>query len=172
MLTVIGIATIQLPLRTNNESTTEGHVAVAKLLLSHGARCDARDLFGKTILHYAIGPLYKLSTQTKSENILQIAVLCLEHATRINICNPRFVDYRDRFGSVALVMAIQLNIELLVKILCVKHHADITLKDVDDFSPLDAAAHFPAFRRIMEKVCLLFVLPSFSYSPDTRHFSS
>ena len=143
MITVIGKA-IGPPLHTHKEGASEGHVAVAKVLLTHGARCDARDLFGKTILHYAIGPLY--TVPGRGADILQIAELCLEHAKRINICNPSLVDYRDRFGAVALSTAIQLNIELLVRILCVKYHANAT--DVDNFS-----SH-PSIRRIMEKVTI------------------
>ena len=158
MITLIGKA-IGPPIHASNEGATEGHVAVAKVLLSHGARCNARDLFGKTILHYAVGPLY--TKPGRGADILQIAELCLEHAKRMNICNPNFIDYRDRFGSVALFMAIQLNQLALVRTLCVKHHADVTIKDVDNFSPLDASRSQPAIYRIMEKVHI--VLPSHCY---------
>lgn len=146
MMTVIGKAIVP----SGKQGTSVDHVAVAKVLLSHGARCNARDVFGKTILHYAIGPLYTMPG--RGADILQIAELCLAHAKRINICNPCLVDYRDRFGSVPLFMAIQLNIESLVRLLCIRHHANGTLKDVEDFSPLDASSRLPSIRRIMEKV--------------------
>jgi hypothetical protein len=54
---VIGYVTTVLVGTRQTEQRSQDYVKLFNLLLSHGARVDARDLCGKTVLHYAIGPL-------------------------------------------------------------------------------------------------------------------
>jgi ankyrin repeat protein len=101
------------------------HVAVVKLLLSHGARTDARDLCGKTAIHYCTSRL----CLPNDPRLLEMGDLIFEASKTQNV-NPPLVDFPDRFGNVALhdtVMAARLD---LVRYLVVKHGADPTIADI------------------------------------------
>ena len=101
---------------------------IMKLLLKHGARCDARDLCGKTLIHYAIGPLCKQGDNT----LLEMAALCIERAKELGL--PPLVNAQDRFGGVPLQEAIKSNRPDLVQFLCITHGADASIKDFEGVS--------------------------------------
>jgi hypothetical protein len=70
-----------------------GHAEVIALLLKHGARPHARDVCGKTIVHYGAG---SHSTATSMELVQP----CIDAAAQQDL--PPLVNIQDRFGTVAL----------------------------------------------------------------------
>lgn len=121
------------------------HVKVVQLLLEHGARPDARDLCGKTIIHYCTGPLCMPGTST----LLEIADLCIARAVELNL--PKLVDVRDRFGGIPLLQAIMCNRADLVAFLCKKNGADVTIKDFDGADPQEMVQLMPSLRSIVDE---------------------
>ena len=75
LLALIGYSTVRLPGGIGRDNS-KGVKDTVKLLLEHGARCDARDLCGKTIVHYAAGPLCTPSDNT----VLELADMCIQKA--------------------------------------------------------------------------------------------
>jgi hypothetical protein len=65
------------------------YCGVMKLLIDNGARVDARDLCGKTVLHYAMGPLCAEGNMIP----LNMADLCINRTKELNF-NPLMVDIR------------------------------------------------------------------------------
>mmetsp|Transcript_28284 Transcript_28284/g.47553 ORF Transcript_28284/g.47553 Transcript_28284/m.47553 type:complete len:372 (+) Transcript_28284:551-1666(+) len=134
MATFIGYASIighavRIVPGVNNPTFVENHRAVVQLLLDHGARYNANDLCGKTIIHYVSGPLCKEGDST----MMELADMCIDKSKADGL-QPPLVDYQDRFGAVPLPQAIIMNREDLVKFLCEKHEANTVLKDVDGCS--------------------------------------
>jgi hypothetical protein len=114
------------------------HVAVVKLLLSYGARTDARDLCGKTAIHYCTSRLCLQGDQ----RLLDMGDLIIE-ASKTQKVNPALVDFPDRFGNVALhdtVIARRLD---LVRYLVVKHGANPTIADNYNVTPISVALPGP-----------------------------
>ena len=67
---------------------------VVEELLSHGARPDARDVYGKTAVHYGAGSM-------ATDESMELVQLCIDAADRLDI-SPRLVDIQDRGGMVAM----------------------------------------------------------------------
>ena len=120
---VIGFAMIA------SASVAKENLAVVKLLLENGARCDARDLCGKNIVHYCAGPLCAPGTTT----LLDIASLCIAKGHELSL--PPLVDMQDRFGCVPLMQPVMMNRLDLVSFLCKTHKADGSIRDKDGCSP-------------------------------------
>eukprot|EP01032_Pedospumella_encystans_P013920 gene13920-16007_t len=139
--TAIGFATMGFLHATGKKQNLE----VAQLLLEHGARPDARDLCGKTIIHYCAGPLCAPGSTT----LLDIADLCIARAAELN--QPPLVDARDRFGGVALQQPVMLNRVDLVAFLCTKHSADATIRDNDNMCAEKMADFSIDIRAIINK---------------------
>jgi hypothetical protein len=93
-----------------------------RLLLEAGARVDARDLCGKTVLHYLVGPLFK---EPQGWDMLRA---CIETSSQLQL-QPPLVDVRDRFGVTVVTYAVMMNLTSLVKVLCEDYHADTTIAD-------------------------------------------
>ena len=93
-----------------------------QLLLAAGARVDARDLCGKTVLHYLVGPMFK---EPAGWNMLQA---CIESSSQLQLQAP-LVDLQDRFGVTAVLYAVMMNLTKLVKSLCENYGADTAIAD-------------------------------------------
>ncbi len=100
-------------------------IEVVRVLLSFGDRVDARDFIGKTLLHYAMGPLCRPPTT------FEMADLCIVRAKEIGFA---LVDAQDRCGMVALHQAIMGAQPDQVRFLVEKHHADSSITDSDGVS--------------------------------------
>lgn len=107
---------------------------VIHFLLSNGARVDARDLCGKTVLHYLTGPLF----QEGDGMMTKICDICIQNSTDRKL-SPRLVDTQDRFGTVPLTQSIMSNRIDLVEFLCTNHLADGSIADYEGVSPLSMA---------------------------------
>jgi hypothetical protein len=134
--TVIGMGTVSMA--TNAVRDSRDYYGVMKLLIDNGARVDAKDLCGKTILHYVIGPL------CVEGNIvpLNMADLCINKTKEKNL-SPPLVDVRDRFGAVPLFQAIYINRADLVLFLSKRHHANPRLADNDGMIPIKLVEKLP-----------------------------
>ena len=106
-------------------------LGVVKLLLEHGARPDARDLCGKSFLHYAMGPLNRFGDEIP----LKMSNLVIAAAIAKGI-TPSLVDFQDRFGEVPLMPPIMTNRHDLLSFLCMEHNADVGIEDFTGTSPL------------------------------------
>jgi hypothetical protein len=137
----IGFGTIRAVGGASNDGS--GNVEVVRLLLKHGARPDARDVCGKTIIHYCCGPLCKPGSKV----LLDIADLCITRAAEMSL--PKLVDARDRFGGVALQQAVMTMRTDFAHFLCTKYRADANIEDYDGCSPFTMADSVPAVRSIM-----------------------
>lgn len=124
------------------------HLGVVKLLLKHGARCDARDQCGKTVLHYCLGHLNILGYSDKV--LLAMADACIERSVELNV-SPRLVDIPDRFGDVPAMEACKMNRPDLITFLCVKHQADPTIKNMHGMNLVVFAEHFDSLKLIVRK---------------------
>lgn len=124
------------------------HLGVVKLLLKHGARCDARDQCGKTVLHYCLGSLNIPGTSDKV--LLAMAEACIERSVQLNL-SPRLVDIPDRFGDVPAMEACKQNRVDLITFLCVKHQADPTIKNNHGMNLVVFAEHFDSIKLIVRK---------------------
>jgi hypothetical protein len=133
---VIGMGTVSMA--TNAVRDSRDYSGVMKLLIDNGARVDAKDLCGKTILHYVIGPL------CVEGNIvpLNMADLCINKTKEKNL-SPPLVDVRDRFGAVPLFQAIYINRADLVLFLSKRHHANPRLADNDGMIPIKLMEKLP-----------------------------
>jgi hypothetical protein len=140
-LAAIGFGTVGAIGGVRNDGS--GHIGVMRLLLEHGARPDARDVCGKTIIHYCCGPLCKPGSKV----LLDMADLCIARAAELGL--PKLVDIRDRFGGVAMQQAVMLMRPDLVQFLCSKHKADANIKDYDGCSPYTMADVIPSIRSII-----------------------
>lgn len=100
------------------------HLDVVKLLIEHGARCDVKDLCGKTVLHYCLGRLYLEGDDT----LKLMADALIARTNELNL-TPPLVDTPDRYGDVPLIDTIIIRREDLVEILCTRHGADPYIKD-------------------------------------------
>jgi ankyrin repeat protein len=118
-------------------------VGVVISLLENGARCDARDLLGKTIIDYAVGAL----SDHESPVLLNIADLCIARSKEIGLTGS-LVDYQDRFGDTPLMMAVIMNREDLVTHL-LKKHADSSITNLDNISSLDIAPEASAIKQLL-----------------------
>jgi hypothetical protein len=111
--------------------TRRGNVEVLKLLCEHGARVDARDLLGKTVLHYAFGPL---CTEQNHDVMMEMCDIVIKHAaslpTPINL-----IDLQDRTGAVAVQAAIMTNNTKIAKLAVQKWRCNVQLTDMDGCSP-------------------------------------
>jgi hypothetical protein len=67
------------------------HPGVLKLLLEHGARVNARDLIGKTVMHYIIGPLCTVGDQ----RMFDMADMCIQNGKEKGLPTP-LVNITDR----------------------------------------------------------------------------
>jgi hypothetical protein len=105
---------------------TRDYYGVMKLLIDNGARVDAKELCGKTILHYAMGPLCVEGNMI----MMNMAEMCIDKTKEMNLSTP-LVDMRDRFGSVPLTQPIMMNRADLVSFMCKKHHANLRIADND-----------------------------------------
>lgn len=125
-------------------------VEVVRVMIKHGVRVDARDLCGKTVIHYACGMLCDADDPTA----LSVADLCITRAKELDL-TPPLVDIQDRMGGVPLQQAIMLNRVDLVTFLCIKHGANATIKDHDGASPETMAFHgstiFDVIRKAINK---------------------
>lgn len=110
----------------------KNNLEIVRILLSNGARVDARDLCGKTVLHYIMGPLCSPGDVVMKD----IADVCIQHSIEKNMANPRLVDMQDRFGTVPLHQPIMMNRMDLIEFLCTKHLADGSIEDYENISPL------------------------------------
>ncbi|EAY00348.1 ankyrin repeat protein, putative [Trichomonas vaginalis G3] len=96
---------------------------ITKLLISHGANINEKDIFGNTALHNAV-----------HENYKEITKLLISHGANIN--------ERDIFGRTALHYAASYNSKEIVEIL-IKHGANINEKDISENTALYyAGIHF------------------------------
>jgi hypothetical protein len=137
----IGFATIRAMMGGANDGASS--VEVVRILLAHGARPDARDVCGKTIVHYCCGALCRPGTTT----LLDIADLCINRAKELNL--PKLVDTRDRFGEIPMMQAIMMTRVDLMEFLCTKHGADAHIKDYDGADPQKMAQFSPSIRAVM-----------------------
>ena len=124
------------------------HLGVVKLLIKHGARCDARDLCGKTVLHYCLGRLNILGHSDKI--LLEMADLCIARTQELNI-SPRLVDMPDRFGDVPTMEACMMNRPDLISFLCEKHRADPTINNMHNMNLMRFCMVFPVINDIVNK---------------------
>jgi hypothetical protein len=74
----IGFGTIRAVGGASNDGSA--NVEVVRLLLKHGARPDARDVCGKTIVHYCCGPLCKPGSKV----LLDMADFCITRAAELS----------------------------------------------------------------------------------------
>jgi hypothetical protein len=139
----IGFATIRAMMGGSNDGASS--VEVVRILLANGARPDARDVNGKTIVHYCCGAL----CQPGAPTLLQIADLCIDRTKELSL--PKLVDSRDRFGEIPLMQAIMMTRPDLAEFLCTKHGADASIKDYDDADPEKMAQFSPSLRAIVNK---------------------
>ena len=106
------------------------YIGVIKLLIEHGARVDAKNFLGKTVIFYATGVLNLLKN---SEMVFTMADLCIKKHKELYKDNKEnyipLVDYQDRLGSVALIEGITLNRPDIVSYLVKKHNARLDIKD-------------------------------------------
>jgi hypothetical protein len=93
-----------------------------QLLLDAGARVDARDLCGKTVLHYLVGPLFK---EPVGWSMLRA---CIQRSRQLQL-QPALVDVQDRFGVTIVLNAVMMNLTKLVKSLCEEYGADTTVAE-------------------------------------------
>ena len=146
ILTVIGHKTLSI----RDKKVSRRPVEVVRVLIQHGVRVDARDLCGKTVIHYTCGPLCDVGDNTA----LSVADLCIARATELAI-SPPLVDVQDRTGAVPLQQAVMLNREDLVSFLCSKHGANASIADNDGCSPTSIAVPgttiFGLIRNIINK---------------------
>lgn len=131
-------------LRIVNGSAKPSYREVMKLLLEHGARYQARELTGKTLLHYIMGPL---CFEGNSE-MLEMADMCIQKA-KADGMSPALVNVQDRFGGVCLLQVIMMIRVDLVTFLCTKHKADPRIADNDGAVPTRMVELIPGLRNII-----------------------
>lgn len=140
----IGFAVVRPTMTGKEDNTGSNYIEVMRLLLREGARPDARDVCGKTIVSYCCGPLCQLGTTV----LLEMASLCIARAAELRL--PKLINTRDRFGAVPLQQAIILQRLDHVRFLSAEHWADPTIQDYDGMDPLTLASKIsPASRDIM-----------------------
>jgi hypothetical protein len=108
--------------RCDDSSVRFDFVETMQLLLDAGARVDARDLCGKTVLHYLVGPLFK---EPVGWSMLRA---CMERSRQLQL-QPALADVQDRFGVTIVLYAVIMNLTKLVKVLCEDYRADTTVAD-------------------------------------------
>ena len=108
--------------RCDDRSTRFDFLETMRLLLEAGARVDARDLCGKTVLHYLVGPLFK---EPAGWGMMQA---CHEASLLLQL-QPPLVDMQDRFGATVVLYAVMMNLTSVVKALCENYRADPTIAD-------------------------------------------
>lgn len=118
------------------------YIKLVSVLLRYGANPCAKDMCGKTVAHYAIGPL------NKGSMLLEALQLCLEAAETLPT-PVKLIDAQDRFGAVPIANAVQMNRLDLAKFCC-DHKASVNIKDMDGISPrtLCVLPGTPMFRLI------------------------
>ena len=109
-------------IRCDDSSARFDFLETMQLLLDAGARVDARDLCGKTVLHYLVGPLFK---EPVGFSMLHA---CIERSRQLRL-QPALVDMQDRFGATIVLYAVIMNLTKLVKVLCEDYRADATVAD-------------------------------------------
>jgi len=128
-------------LRQKDGEPVLDHVGTAKLLLDHGARPDARDLLGKTPLHYICGPLNDCS------KFFTLGEHLIEAGTRKGM---KLVDALDRFHAVPMLQAEQMNRPDICAWL-MKNNADAMIGDDMGCSAASMSDYVPAIKRIILK---------------------
>ena len=137
------------------------HLGVAQALLAAGARPDARDSVGKTVVHYAAGALGQY------RHVLEIAELAiLKHdkqrsavlramsasSSSSSPCQavaagPRLVDFQDRMGHVAMIQSIQCYKDRrILEFLCLTHGANPTIPTFDSSMTMTPLTMMNPFR--------------------------
>jgi hypothetical protein len=151
LLTLVGCANISSQPHIWKGRCPENmdHVGVAKVLLRKGARPDAVDAVGKTIVHYAAGALgqyphvlgiAELAIQ-KHESQRSAAIRASASSPSLSptaassssaVAGPRLVDFQDRMGQVAMIQSIQCYKDpAVLEFLCLTHGADPTIPTFD-----------------------------------------
>lgn len=131
-LTAVGYRTVRV---VGGLTGSASYLNIVKLLLEHGARPDARDICGKTIVHYCMGPLCIEGDRT----LIEVAALCIARAHELNL--PSLVNGKDRFGDVPMIQVVMCNRIDLATFLCVTHSADVSIADNDGASPFSLTEH-------------------------------
>lgn len=108
--------------RSGDSSVRVDYFETMQLLLAAGARVDARDLCGKTVLHYLVGPLFK---EPLGWDMLRA---CIATSQQLQL-QPPLVDVQDRFGVTVVLYAVIMNLTKLVKTLCDEYSANTTIAD-------------------------------------------
>jgi len=70
------------------------HSGVIAVLLQYGARLDAKDICGKTVVHYGAG-------SHSTEASISLVEMCIDAAEKLSL-PTKLVNIQDRFGDVAL----------------------------------------------------------------------
>lgn len=109
------------------------HLAVARALLSAGARAEAKDVAGYSCVHHC-------STAMSNAVAHSIAQELFDRGASANI--------KNRAGRVPLMEGIMSNREDIVELLTGYGQADPSVKDVDGLSPMSLGKLFPAANRI------------------------
>ena len=98
----------------------EDHLEVGRLLLEHGAKVDAQETTGRTVL-------LKVISQSHHSGLADIVTLLLEHGADVN--------FKDRNFTSALHMAEYYG-ELEVARILLKYKADFNCRDANGNTPL------------------------------------
>eukprot|EP00927_Polykrikos_kofoidii_P048252 TRINITY_DN42476_c0_g1_i1.p1 TRINITY_DN42476_c0_g1~~TRINITY_DN42476_c0_g1_i1.p1 ORF type:complete len:629 (-),score=55.14 TRINITY_DN42476_c0_g1_i1:199-2085(-) len=103
------------------------HLGVAGELLHKGARPDARDFCGKTVVHYGAGGV-------ATPLSLSIVHACLMKAEQRGLVAPSLLDMQDRTGAVSLIDVIMMGRTDVAKWLLARN-ASAQIVDLDGISP-------------------------------------
>jgi len=105
---------------------------IARVLLDRGARPDAKDAVGRTIVWYGTG---LLATE-------------MSRGVSLRCCSllPKLVNERDRLGEVPLFQAIMMTDDdnRALRFLCEELHADATVSDYTGLTGLQMVQFLPA----------------------------
>ena len=108
------------------------HVGCADLLIEAGARVDARDFMGKTVVHYGAGMM-------ASDESMRVVEKCIARGDASGL-SPRLVDVQDRVGGVAAHEVVMSQRADVAKFLG-EHNARMDIKEWgkgrDGLSPMD-----------------------------------
>ena len=123
------------PERTGVGARPVDHKEIVRLLLASGARVDALNFVGKTVVHIGAG-------QQATARTLEMVEMCVrKHEETRAEGETRLVDVQDRMGSVAMHEVVMSNRADAARVL-LRLRADPTLKDADGCAPNKALSPF------------------------------
>ncbi|KAK2703938.1 putative ankyrin repeat protein RF_0381 [Artemia franciscana] len=103
-----------------------GDIEGVKVIIDEGAEIDAKDVLGKTPLHYAVE-----KKRTSDIKMTDIVKMLLDNGARINA--------KNRNGETPLHCAIEKKNIIMTELL-LRHGAHVNARDNNDLSPLHVAA--------------------------------